>query len=87
MPKDINPNPDDLACRQGFSLTQLETEILALVEDGYTDRDIANKLTLSRPEVENHLAGIFEKLGVANRLELVLFSIDRHLTGTPPTRT
>ena len=83
--KDIKPNPDEVTCPHDFSLTRLETEIIALVEDGYTDKEIAKELTLSRQAVENHLIGIFEKLGVVNRLELVLFSIDHHLSEIPPT--
>ena len=84
--KDIKPNPDEVTCPHDFSLTRLETEIIALVEDGYTDKEIAKELTLSRQAVENHLIGIFEKLGVANRLELVLFSIDHHLSQIPPAQ-
>jgi DNA-binding NarL/FixJ family response regulator len=84
--KDIKPNPGEVTRPHDVSLTQLETEIIALVEDGYTDKEIAKELTLSRQAVENHLIGIFEKLGVANRLELVLFSIDLHLTEMPPAK-
>ena len=83
--KDIKPNPDEVTSRQDFSLTRLETEIIALVEDGYTDKEIAKELTVSRPAVEKQLVGILEKLGVANRLELVLFSIAHHLIEIPPT--
>ncbi len=85
--KDIKPNPDEVTHPHGLSLSGLEAEIIALVEDGYTDNEIAKELTVSRPAVEKQLVGILEKLGVANRLELVLFSIAHHVTETPRVGT
>jgi len=63
-------------------LTRRETEIIALIEGGYTNKEIAKKLALSEAAVKHHLTDMFDKLGVSNRLELVLFSIDHHLTNT-----
>ena len=79
---EFKPAPGAAASRLDFSLTRAETEFIAFVEAGYTNKDIAKKLALNRPAVENRLGRIYEKLGVANRLELVLFSIDHHLTAT-----
>ena len=78
----VKPTPDEGKSRRDLDLTRPEKEIIALVEDGYTDKEIAQELTFSRSAVANHLTGIFEKLGVANRLELVLFSIDHRLAQT-----
>jgi DNA-binding NarL/FixJ family response regulator len=77
---EFKPRPDATASRQKFGLTRRETEVIALVVGGYSNRDIAKKFAISRHTVKHHLSSIFDKLGVSNRLELVLFSIDHHLT-------
>lgn len=51
------------------SLTAREREILALLIEGRSNADIAERLVLSEKTVRNHLSGIFEKLGVGNRVE------------------
>ena len=76
----IKPRADTGARQPKFCLTRRETEIIALIEGGYTNKDIAKKFGVSEHTVKHHLSSIFGKLGVSNRLELVLFSIDHHLT-------
>jgi two-component system, NarL family, nitrate/nitrite response regulator NarL len=66
--------------RPEFHLARRETQIIALIQAGYTNKDIARKLAVSEHLVKHHLINIFDKLGVANRFELVLFSLDHHLT-------
>ena len=51
------------------ALTTREREILALVAEGRSNADIAERLVLSEKTVRNHLSGVFEKLGVSNRIE------------------
>jgi len=70
------------ASQPEFCLTRRETEIIALIEGGYANKDMAKKLGISEPAVKHHLTDIFDKLGVSNRLELVLFSIHHHLTNS-----
>jgi len=65
--------------REFFGLTPRETEVIALIVAGFTNRDIADKFVISEHTVKHHLTNIFDKLGVSNRLELALFSIDHHL--------
>jgi DNA-binding NarL/FixJ family response regulator len=77
---ELKPNTLERGRRPKFCLTRRETEIIALIEGGYTNKDIAKKLALSEQIVKHHLINIFDKLGVSNRFELVLFSIDHHLT-------
>ena len=74
------PGPRDSGGRPKFCLTRRETEIIALIEGGYTNKEIARKLAVSEHLVKHHLINVFDKLGVANRFELVLFSLDHHLT-------
>jgi two-component system response regulator NreC len=56
-----------------------EREILRLIALGFTSREIATKLRLSRRTIETHRSRIHSKLGLATRAELVRFAIDRHL--------
>jgi DNA-binding CsgD family transcriptional regulator len=48
-------------------LTARETQILALVADGLTDREIAQSLWLSEHTVNHHLKSIYIKLGARSR--------------------
>ncbi len=64
---------------QDFSLTDRERQVVALVSAGFTNKDIAQKLGISKHTVKHHIANIFDKLGVFNRLELLLFALDKGL--------
>ena len=55
-------------------LTRREEQIVHLVEDGLTNRQIAAKLALSEHTVRNNLFRIFDKLGVFTRVELALYT-------------
>jgi len=56
-------------------LTERELEVLKLAAKGMTNRQIANKLTLSIHTVQAHLSNIFSKLGVGSRTEAVLYGL------------
>jgi DNA-binding NarL/FixJ family response regulator len=58
-------------------LTRREEEVVHLVEDGLTNRQIAVNLGLSEHTVRNNLFRIFDKLGVSTRVELALYTM-RH---------
>jgi DNA-binding NarL/FixJ family response regulator len=53
----------------GTEMTRREMEVLRLVSDGFTDREIADALTLSPRTVEAHVANVLRKLKVDNRRE------------------
>jgi len=53
------------------SLTMREHDVLALVADGLSNREIAHALAISEHTVKFHLASIFGKLGVSTRTEAV----------------
>ena len=66
------PGPPD-------GLSQRELEILRLIALGYTNGQIADELYLSIRTVETHRAHIQQKLGLADRAELVRYALDRKL--------
>jgi two-component system, NarL family, nitrate/nitrite response regulator NarL len=45
------------------------------VAQGYKNKDIAEKLSITEQTVKNHLHNIFEELGVSDRFELSLYAI------------
>jgi DNA-binding CsgD family transcriptional regulator len=53
------------------SLTLTESSVVELVADGLRNRDIAERLFMSRRTVETHLTHVFGKVGVSSRSELV----------------
>jgi DNA-binding NarL/FixJ family response regulator len=53
-------------------LTPRQQEVLALMVQGKSNRDIAQELGLSESTVKVHLAGIFRALGVSSRVEALL---------------
>jgi len=59
--------------RGEFLLTQREEAIVSLVAEGLKNREIAEALKLSEHTVKNHLFRVFEKLGISNRAELILY--------------
>ncbi len=65
--------------RSSFGLTRRETEILATIVAGLSNKEIAQKFTLSEDTVKHHLTNIFDKVGVSSRLELALFAINNRL--------
>jgi DNA-binding NarL/FixJ family response regulator len=57
------------------SLTQRETDILALLAEGKSNRDISRGLFLSEKTVKAHLAAVFRKLGVTNRTQAAMAAV------------
>jgi NarL family two-component system response regulator LiaR len=57
------------APQPGFDLTERQLEILALLVDGLTNNEIAERLILSPYTVRNHVSEILSKLGTSTRTE------------------
>lgn len=67
------------------TLTQRETDILALLVEGRSNRDISRALFLSEKTVKAHLAAIFRKLGVTNRTQAAMAAVAMGIgPGLPP---
>jgi DNA-binding NarL/FixJ family response regulator len=71
-----NPGP--------IRLTKRQTEVIALVADGLTNREIAQQLGLSTHTVRNYLFRIFDKIGVSNRVHLATYYNQQILHSHPP---
>lgn len=66
--------------------TKRESDIVRLVLEGKTNRDIATRLNLSQHTIKNHLFRLFKKLGVSSRCELVAYTLRQGAveTSEPP---
>jgi DNA-binding CsgD family transcriptional regulator len=60
-------------------LSSRELEVVHLVVEGLTNREIAERLGISPKTVDNHLANIFAKVGVLSRTALATWAIRRGL--------
>ena len=60
-------------------LTPREQQIVKLIAESHTNRQIAEVLTISEKTVETHRANILEKLGMSDRVELTRYAIRRGL--------
>jgi DNA-binding NarL/FixJ family response regulator len=60
-------------------LTPRESEIVKLVAEGYTTREIADTLVISEKTVERHRASVLEKLGMRDRVDVTRYAIRRGL--------
>lgn len=65
------------------SLTEREREVIALICEGLQNKLIGERLFISETTVRHHLTSIFDKLGVANRLELVIYAYRHGLAKLP----
>ncbi len=61
------------------TLTAREQEVLKLIVQGYTNRQIADELTISIRTVEGHRANLTDKLGIRSRVELLRYAKDHGL--------
>ena len=60
-------------------LTDREREILGLIAQGYTNAEMAQRLTLSGKTIRNHITNIFSKLQVADRAQAIVRARDAGL--------
>jgi DNA-binding NarL/FixJ family response regulator len=60
-------------------LSGRELEVVKLIAEGYTGRQIAETLVLSEKTVERHRSNILDKLGLSDRVELTRYAIRRGL--------
>ena len=75
--------------RASFSagLTAREVEVLRLVAQGRSNREIADELFIAEKTARNHVERVYTKLGVNNRTQASFAAIDRGLAGSSARRT
>jgi len=59
-------------------VTKREQQIVPLVAQGLTNKEISSRLGVSEHTIKNHLFRIYEKLGISSRVELILFAVSGH---------
>jgi len=64
---------------QGMNISDREMEIITLIAEGYSNKEVADKLFLSTHTVTTHRKNIMNKLGVNNTAGLVLFAVRENL--------
>ncbi len=65
------------------TLSPREREVIALIGEGLRNQEIATRLFISETTVRHHLTSIFQKLQVADRLELVIYAYRHGLAPLP----
>lgn len=61
------------------TLTRREKTIISYLMQGWHNKEISTHLSISEQTVKNHLRTIYDKVGVSDRLELVLYAIHQRL--------
>lgn len=84
VPRRRRPASDLPAALTSAGITERESEVLALLADARSTREIADRLYLSPKTVERHIANLAAKVGVDGRSELVAFAA-RHFPGSTLT--
>ncbi len=64
-------------------LTPREVEVVHLLAEGLSTREISQKLAVTAHTIRNYLSAIYEKLGVSSRVELVLYAVARENLDSP----
>ncbi|GLO67539.1 MULTISPECIES: response regulator transcription factor [Oceanobacillus] len=65
------PELIDMAYEEGNPLTEREEQVLKLIADGKTTKEIAGQLYLTNGTVRNYVSTIMDKLNVSNRIEAI----------------
>ena len=73
----------EAARRPADTLTRREKSIIACLVQGWRNKEIAGRLNISEQTVKNHLRAVYDKIGVSDRLELVLYAIHQKLDLPP----
>ncbi len=83
-PREQPSPPPPHPAGQSAGLTAREREVVELVAEGLRNEEVGRRLGISEKTVRNHLTGVFQKLGVSGRMELVLFAVKHGLGKRPP---
>jgi DNA-binding NarL/FixJ family response regulator len=70
---------DQVGARVRDRLTPKELRIVALIVQGYKNKEIAAQLGTTEQVIKNYLRNVYDKIGVSDRLELALFTIHHRI--------
>lgn len=70
---------DQVGARVRDRLTPKELRIVALIVQGYKNKEIATRLGTTEQVIKNYLRNVYDKIGVSDRLELALFTIHHRI--------
>ena len=77
-PKSVTANQ---AAKEAFGgLTAREREVAALIADGLSNRDIAERLVLGERTIETHVGNVLSKLGFTSRAQVAAWAVQKGLT-------
>ncbi len=76
--KELSDN-DMVGARVRDRLTPKELRIVALIVQGYKNKEIAIQLGTTEQVIKNYLRNVYDKIGVSDRLELALFTIHHRI--------
>jgi DNA-binding CsgD family transcriptional regulator len=75
------PDARGRRAKEAFGLSKRELEVLALIAEGRTNREIGERLFISQKTVGVHVGNILSKLGVSGRVEAAAVAIRLGLSG------
>jgi DNA-binding NarL/FixJ family response regulator len=70
----------------GHTLTAREREVLILIAQGHSGREIARRLAISNRTVEAHTANVLAKLNLTSRTQAALWAVREGLVDAGPSR-
>jgi DNA-binding NarL/FixJ family response regulator len=76
--KKVEPDEAKMA-----NLTVRERELIGMIAEGLKNKQLAERLFISETTVTHHLSSIYSKLGVSDRLELVIYAFAHSLAKLP----
>jgi DNA-binding NarL/FixJ family response regulator len=65
-------------------LTRRERQLVSLLTEGHTNKQMASQLGVSDQTIKNQLTTLYRKTNVSNRLELVVFALRNGFAGVDP---
>jgi len=78
VPRNVETE-DFVGARVRDRLTPKELKIVALIVQGFKNKEIATQLGTTEQVVKNYLRNVYDKIGVSDRLELALFTIHHRI--------
>lgn len=79
-------NDKEIKLKKAFNVSDKEVDIIFMIKDGFTNRQIASALKLSDGTARNYISGVYSKIGVDNRADAVA-KIRAVIYGDQPPQT